>query len=490
VATEPAVTRLEKNQIGFVEVIMPGLAQVAPAFNLFFTTGIMAGLAGASVPLVFLISMVGVIATASAFAQFSGLYPSAGSFLTFIAKSMGSMWATTVGVIALLGYIIAFSGIYVFAGSYILQNVLGNPQTHVSALTALVTILYGVLVTVPVIVGLKFGVRTTLLLYAFEVVLLLTLSLTILARAHGLSGHPFTFSAGSGTKDVLIAFSLAILAFGGFEASAPLAEETRDPRRNVPRALIGTVIVSGLLYVLGSYALVSAFGAGNTGALAADPNPFHTAAKTFISFVAPLVTWIFLSSLTSSYIAANTETSRVIYGGARGGLWARALANVSPRWKTPWIAAIAFVAPSVIIGCVSLAFTDPGTAAGFLGTFGILGVVLMYIMMNAALVVEWFRRGASGSKRGHWFSWVVVPVVGIVVLGVPVWGDLRPGQPSPYKYLPWLTIALVAVGVLYMLYLKARRPQVLERAASLLEGGEEEETGGSEARAPSEERAA
>ena len=169
-------------------------------------------------------------------------------------------------------------------------------------------------------------------LYAFEVVLLLALAIAVLAKggAQGLSATPFHWPGGSGTKDIFIAFSLAVLAFGGFEAAAPLAEETRNPRRNVPLAVIGTVVISGILYVFCSYALIIAFGPGHIGALASDPNPFHTAASRFISPLAPLITWIFLTSVTSSYVAANTQTARVIFAGARGGLWARSLASVSP----------------------------------------------------------------------------------------------------------------------------------------------------------------
>ena len=66
----------------------------------------------------------------------------------------------------------------------------------------------------------------------------------------------------------------------------------------MPIAVIGAVLISGFIYVIGSYALVIAFGVGHTSGLAADPNPFHTAAHAFIPFVAPLVTWIFLTSVT------------------------------------------------------------------------------------------------------------------------------------------------------------------------------------------------
>lgn len=461
---------LQHGQLGLFGVIMPGVAQVAPAFNLFFTTGLMVGLAGASAPLVFLISMVGMVATASSLAQFAGIYPSAGSFITYITRAVGTRVAVAVGVITILGYIIAFGGIYIFVGSYIAQNVFSSP--HVWGITQIITIAYGALVVAPVVFGLKFGVRVTVALYAFEVILLLAISITILVRGGhaGLSAAPFSWPHGS--TDVLLTFSLAVLAFGGFEAAAPLAEETQNPRRNVPIAVIGAVVISGVIYTLGSYALVIAFGTGHTAALATDPNPFHTAAKAFIPFVAPLITWVFLSSVTSSYVAANTQTARVIFAGARGGLWSRTLAAVSPRFRTPAAAAAAFVAPSIAIGVISTAFTSPATASGFLSTYGILGLVIMYLAANAALIVEWARMRRRGVRKNPWL-WVVVPVIGIAVLAIPVWGDLRPGQASPYNTLPWLTAALIAAGIIYALVLGIVRPHALESAPALLEGSED-----------------
>jgi amino acid transporter len=470
-AAEPAPRSLARGQLGLFGVIMPGLAQVAPAFNLFFTTGVMVAYAGTSAPLIFLISMVGMLATASSLAQFAGVYPSAGSFITYITRAIGTRIAVAVGVITLVGYMIAFGGIYIFVGSYIVQNVFGSP--HIWGITQLTTIVYGVLVVAPVIVGLKFGVRITVVLYVFEVVLLLALSLTVLAKGGtgGLSATPFHWPSGSGSKDVLLAFSLAVLAFGGFEAAAPLAEETRSPRRTVPLAVIGAVVVSGIIYVIGSYALVSGFGLGHAGTLATNPNPFYTVAKGFLPFVAPLITWVFLSSVTSSYVAANTQTSRVIFAGARGGLWTRTLAAVSPRFRTPAWAAIAFVAPSIVIGVVSTAFTNPGTASGFLGTYGILGLIIMYLMANLALIIEWVKFRRRGVAKNPWL-WVVTPVIGIVVLAIPVYGDLRPGQPSPYNILPWLTLGLIALGAVYALVLGVVRPAALASAPALLEGDE------------------
>jgi amino acid transporter len=173
-------------------------------------------------------------------------------------------------------------------------------------------------------------------------------------------------------------------------------------------------------------------------------------------------------------VAANTQTSRVIFAGARGGLWSKSLAAVSPRFRTPAAAAVAFVAPSIAIGVISTAFTDPVTASGFLSTYGILGLVIMYLCANAALIVDWVRLRRRGVRKNPWL-WVVVPVIGVAVMAIPVWGDLRPGQSSPFDTLPWLTIALIAAGIIYALVLARLRPRALEQAPALLEGGDGED---------------
>jgi hypothetical protein len=76
----------------------------------------------------------------------------------------------------------------------------------------------------------------------------------------------------------------------------------------------------------------------------------------------------------------------------------------------------------------------------------------MYLAANVALIVDWARLRRRGVHKNPWL-WVVVPVIGVAVLAIPVWGDLRPGQASPFNTLPWLTIALIAAGIIYALVL-------------------------------------
>jgi amino acid transporter len=84
----PPDQQLERNTLGLAEVVMAGLVQIAPAFSVAFTAALIAGIAGASVPFVFLLAMVGVLATGNSLAQFSRLWPSSGSFVTFISRAL------------------------------------------------------------------------------------------------------------------------------------------------------------------------------------------------------------------------------------------------------------------------------------------------------------------------------------------------------------------------------------------------------------------
>lgn len=456
---------LERNSLGLKEIVLSGLVQVAPASSLMLTTALMAGLAGASVPLVMLIAMVGVAATGNALAQFSRIWPSSGSFVTFISRAIGPRAGLAVAVVALLGYIVAFAGIYLFAGQYIATEIL---HVHAAGAAKLIALGYGLVLLVPVIVGLQVGMRIAIAMYVFEFAVIAAVSIAILVQGgdHGLSSAPFSFR-GSGLHGVASALALAVLAFVGFEAPAPLAEESENPRRNVPVAIIAGILISGLIFVVGSYAAVEAF--PSAAKYAADAAPFTTAAARFIAPLAHVVTLLFVLSMSSSFIMANTETSRVIFNGAREGLWHPVIARVHERFRTPWVATLAFVLPSLAIAMLGTLAWDLETASGFLSTLGTLGVVVMYATTNLALIVLWFRERAAGRTR-HVLLWLATPLVGIAVMVLLFWSNFQGGQPSPYSELPIGLGALVAIGLLYTAFLQLRRPQLARNAGSLVMG--------------------
>jgi hypothetical protein len=106
-----------------------------------------------------------------------------------------------------------------------------------------------------------------------------------------------------------------------------------------------------------------------------------------------------------------------------------------------------------------------------LPALGIFGVVVMYFVTNLALAVQYFRLRRQGVAKNP-VLWVVVPIIGLLVLLIPVWGNLRPGQGGIFDWMPLMSILLIAVGVVYTVVLAATRPAVLAAAPALLEGAE------------------
>ncbi len=227
------------------------------------------------------------------------------------------------------------------------------------------------------------------------------------------------------------------------------------------------IVFSGFLFVLGSYAVVEAF--PSAPSFASDPAPYTTAAERFIPPLAHVVTALFITSVAASFIVANTQTSRVIYNGAREGVWPQRLAEVHPRFRTPWLASLAFVLPSLALAFVGARVWDIGTASGFLATVGTLGLVLMYGLTNLGLVVLWFRERGHGRSHSP-VTWLVVPMVGIAMMVFPFWANFQGGQAAPYDKLPIGFAVLAAVGIAYAVVLRVRRPDVGRNAGSLVMG--------------------
>jgi amino acid transporter len=188
------------------------------------------------------------------------------------------------------------------------------------------------------------------------------------------------------------------------------------------------------------------------------------------------VVLILLSSVVGSFVAANTETARVVYNTSREGLLARRLARLHPRYRTPARSVVAIVASSLVLAIGTTIFTDPTTASGLLSTLGTLGIIVMYAMVNVALVVHWFREKGRGISRPV-FSWLIAPLVGIAILVVPIWYNLQPDQTPPYNLLPLLLPLVLLGGGAYTAYVQLSKPQLLSRAGSLVMGERTPSTG-------------
>src|ERR1700722_4472329 len=226
-------------------------------------------------------------------------------------------------------------------------------------------------------------------------------------------------------------------------------------------------------YLLVAYATVSGFGY-NATALANAGIPFINVAHS----VANWLTFIaYLAGLTSTLgvlIAAVNSQCRLIFNAGREGLLPRWIGYVHPVRRTPVNAIITFVGFASGLTLVwalghwigghsnSLSALKFFFESSTMGTIFILGV---YFLANRALPFYYRKyRPAEFNIIKH----IVLPVLGMVAIGVPVYYLVKPGQSQPYNWFPYAALGVVIVSVLYSMWLVRRDPGLGDRGGSLI----------------------
>jgi len=321
------------------------------------------------------------------------------------------------------------------------------------------------------------GVSTKLagFFFAFEMLVLIVVSVAMLIKNGGhLSLVPFEPShITNGFRGLAAGFPLAIYLFIGWENSAALAEETGNPRRNVPRAVFLSIALMGVGYVLFAFATVTGFGY-NGAKLGAASIPFITVAHNVLSGFAFFAYLAGLTSTVGVLISAVNSQARLIFNAGREGLLPSWLGKVHPGRRTPINAIYTFVA---VAGAIILVWallhligghSDSMVALTFFiesSTMGTILILVVYFLANLALPFYYRKyRPAEFNVFKH----LVLPILGMIAIAVPVYYLVKPGQPSPYNWFPRAALAIVVVAVIYAYMLNRRDPSLGERAGSIV----------------------
>jgi len=289
-----------------------------------------------------------------------------------------------------------------------------------------------------------------------------------------LSAVPFKpSSVHNGFSGLGLAFPLAIYLFIGWENSAALAEETTNPRRNVPRAVFLSIALMAFTYLLLAYATVTGFHY-NAAALTAPLIPFIAVAHSVAAWLAFIAYLAGLTSTLGVLIAAVNSQCRLIFNAGREGLLPRWIGYVHPVRRTPVNAIIAFVG---IAGAITLVWAlghwigghgNSLSALNFFfesSTMGTILILFVYLAANVALPFYYRKfRPAEFNIIKH----VVLPVLAIVVVAVPIYYLFKPPQPQPYDWFPWVAVGLIVVFILYSIWLVRRDPGLGDRVGSII----------------------
>src|SRR5437588_1920247 len=458
------VPRLQRGALNLVDIATSTMANIAPAMSFFFSFALIAAVAGVASPLTIIVATIAIALLGNTLAEFSRSIPSTGSFITFIGKTFGPVMAITTTLVVSLGYIIAMASVVDISGGWtqiILQHYL-----HIAVPSQPLTLLYTAIVFYLMVRGVNLSTRWAGLFFLLEMAVLVAVSMiALVTNAAHLSLAPFNpANIKGGLAGLGLGFPVAVYMFIGWENSAALAEETNDPRRNVPKAIYASLALMAASYLLFAYATVVAFHY-NTAALTAAQVPFISAAQAIGGVLALLAYIAGFTSTMGAMIAGSNSQARLIFNAAREGLLPRALATVTTHTRVPWASFVLFFAIALAVVYIFGWRVDPVTFFGEIATLGTILVTLIYLVSNIALPV-YYRR--NHPDQFSVVKHLILPMLGVLAIGFPLWGLVQPGQAAPFNLFPWIALAVVIVALVYAVILSRRDPTLGDRVGSIV----------------------
>ena len=452
--------RLRGGAIGGLGAAVLAMAFMGPATSVAFNTPPAAAKIGFALPFGILLAMLVCLIMASTIGAFSSKLPSAGFAYTFNTQAFGKGAGFTSGWILVLAYgavgPMLFSAMGGFGNQFLVsQFKLNVPWWLISAVILAIIWFIGSL-------GVSSSAKTAMIFLTLEVGVLLGLFATIIGKG-GASGNTVAaFDPAhslTGVSGIGFGMLWGILMFVGFESAGTLGEETRNPRRAVPRALFFAVILIGIVYVLSGYAAAIGFGENHVHALATAASPWTTLATRFWGADGVwLITLTVLNSQFANVLSGSSAAVRIIFSFGREGIFVRRLGTTN-RKDSPVFAWAAYIVFSAVVTFALGAWITPFGAYDFLGSILGLGIIVLYILMNIGLITYFqrhYRSEFSPVRHG------VLPILGSLLLLLPIYGQLWPIPPWPYNLVPYLILAWTIGGIGYFWYLARKRPAMVE----------------------------
>jgi amino acid transporter len=422
---------LGSNRLGVSGVVFFVVAAAAPLVGM---TGVVPGAIvlgdGAGVPGAFLAVGIILLLFSVGYSAMSGRVTNTGAFFAFVGRGLGLAPGVGSAFVSLLAYLAIQMAGFGFLGSVFGAQMEAQFGWHApwwlwaiaAALVILILSLFSVDIGAKVLGGLMLLEVSTLALTAVAVIV------------HG--GGPDGFALGSAFlpqhvlsgPSVGIAFAFAFTSFLGFEATAIYGEESRDPKRTVPRATYLAVILITALFALTSWAIVSGLGASHVSDRAAQlstvgavplanpPAVLYAVAGQYVgSWLPTLMSWLVISSMFAGGLAFQNCAARYFFSMSRAGVLPRALARTNRR-GSPFVACLLTTALALTVVIVfAVRHLDPIVNLMYwLAGLAAIAMVLIEILVSIAVLV-YFRKNNTGSRI---WTTVVAPILSAAGLAV------------------------------------------------------------------------
>lgn len=383
-----------KRDLGLFEVTLSGVGIILGA-GIYALIGKAAELAGNSVWIAFALAALIAVFTGLSYAELSSIFPRASAEYEYTNRAFGKRLAFVIGWLIIFSGVIGASTVALGFGGYF------EALTGASALPSAVLLILAL--SIILLWGIKISAWFAIVFTLIETVGLL---IVICIGVPHLGSVDY-LDMPNGLRGVFEAAALIFFAYMGFEEMVKLSEETRDPERNMPLALMAALAITILLYILVALSVVSVV---PPEVLAASAAPFaEVAAEALGPEAFVVVSAIALFATANTVLLMLLAASRIAYGMAESASLPTVLGRVHPGRRTPMVAIVAVM-------LLSIAFLFSGDIA-FVASANDFILFATFVVINASLIT--LRRKEPELPRPFRvpfaFGWVpILPVLGIL----------------------------------------------------------------------------
>ncbi|MBP1326948.1 amino acid transporter [Leucobacter exalbidus] len=420
-----------KRSLGLVGLTLFGVTYMT-VITVFTTYGIVNQETDGHLPASYVVAVVAMLFTAASYGAMVRRYPVAGSAYTYTQQSFGGAAGFLTGWVMLLDYLFIPMINFMLIGIYLNTQFSSIPAWAFTLAALLLVLLFNVL-------GITLVNKLNIAIIALSVILVIVF--VVLAFKHAIGGNteigllePFTFGEG-GIGAVASGAAILALSFLGFDAVSTLSEEAKNPRKDIPRAIVLSTLVGGFMFILVSWAGAIAYAPDWAALTTAEVDAAGVTVMDNIGgqaftafFVAVYVVGAFGSGMTG-----QVSVSRILYAMGRDGMLPRPLSRLHRRFGTPVVAAVV-----VSVFALSALFLSLDVVA-FMISFGALAA---FAMVNLSVIRTYlFPRGGRRQPLTARSILVhgVAPLIGFA-LTIWLWTSL--------EATTWLVGGIwVAVGV-------------------------------------------
>jgi amino acid transporter len=461
-------TELRENAVGLPGMLMQGIATIGPSFAILASFVFIVGFAGLVTPWAYLFGGVLLGLQALSAAQLAKVFPSAGGWYTWIARAFHPRAGFFAGVL----FSIWLPPVAALTMSFLAKTVL-EPSIKAEYGVDVpwwIWVIAGVaLVIFFAYQGISISEKALIITGLIEIVIMVALAFSGLVSPGpgGFSWGPLNPGNFSLAGNLFLGVVFSIFAFSGWESTGPLAEESKNPKRNVPIGLVGSVIILMIYFVFVTWGYLNGIGVSKVGSIpTATTFPVATMAQRVWGGAWVLLLFALLNSAIALSIACFNGGTRTWYAMGRSGVLPKMVGKVNPARKTPVNAISLQVGVQVLAFACVLIWGAENVFFSWANAITI-GLVLMYVLCNIGVVKYYLTEGRGQfSPVLHLVVPVVASAAGVVVVWKSYFSPFTSTGPVFWGLMTFIVVLVLTV--LILIYLKVAGKEDWMRRAQLV----------------------